>query len=157
MDPVTAFAAANAAFTGIKKLVAAGREATDVMSQLGAWYGAVTEVVDLDQKKKKPGLFTKLVSPSAEKDALQATVREERIKAMRKEIHEMILYAYGEDTLRGFYRKQREIKEEHRRAVLEQKQARQRLIQNVLIGLVVTALIAGGVALIWWSIILLAP
>ena len=76
---------------------------------------------------------------------------------MRKEIHEMILYAYGEDTLRGFYRKQREIKEEHRRAVLEQKRARQKLVQTVLIGLVVTALLGGGIALIWWTITLLAP
>ena len=36
IDPVTAFAAANAAFKGVKMLVGAGREMQDVSKQLGA-------------------------------------------------------------------------------------------------------------------------
>ena len=40
IDPVTAFAAANAAFKGVKMLVGAGREIQDVSKQLGSWYCA---------------------------------------------------------------------------------------------------------------------
>ena len=36
IDPITAFAAANAAFKGVKMLVGAGREIQDVSQQLGA-------------------------------------------------------------------------------------------------------------------------
>mgnify|MGYP003682761839 CR=1 FL=1 len=43
IDPVTAFAAANAAFKCVKVLVGAGREMQDVIEQLGAWYCAVAE------------------------------------------------------------------------------------------------------------------
>ena len=44
IDPVTAFAAANAAFKGVKMLVGAGREMQDVSKQLGQWYCAVADI-----------------------------------------------------------------------------------------------------------------
>ena len=43
IDPITAFAAASAAFKGIKTLVSAGREVEDVTRQIGKWFGAVSD------------------------------------------------------------------------------------------------------------------
>ena len=54
IDPVTAFAAANAAFKGVKMLVGAGREIQDVSQQLGAWYGAVADITRAESQRKNP-------------------------------------------------------------------------------------------------------
>ncbi len=54
IDPVTAFAAANAAFKGVKMLVGAGREMQDVSKQLGMWYGAVADITRAESQRKNP-------------------------------------------------------------------------------------------------------
>ena len=38
IDPITAISAATAAYSGVKKLVYAGRELEDIAGQLGKWY-----------------------------------------------------------------------------------------------------------------------
>ena len=37
LDPITAIATATAAFNGVKKLVAAGKELEDCMGQMAQW------------------------------------------------------------------------------------------------------------------------
>ena len=54
IDPVTAFAAANAAFKGVKMLVGAGREIQDVSRQLGQWYCAVADISKAETQRKNP-------------------------------------------------------------------------------------------------------
>ena len=52
IDPLTAFAAANAAFKGVKMLVGAGKEIQDISGQLGAWYGAVADITGLSHRER---------------------------------------------------------------------------------------------------------
>ena len=44
MDPITLLAAASTAFNGVKKLIEHGREIEDVLSQLGKWATATSDL-----------------------------------------------------------------------------------------------------------------
>ena len=60
IDPITAFTAASAAFSGVKKLVQAGRELEDISGQLGAWYGAVADISKAESQRKNPTFLDKM-------------------------------------------------------------------------------------------------
>ena len=49
IDPVTAISIATNAFGTIKRMVAAGRDVEDTLSQIGRWYGAVSDLKGLSE------------------------------------------------------------------------------------------------------------
>ena len=51
MDPASAMALASASFATIKKGFAIGRDVESMMSDIGRWMGALS---DLDQAERKP-------------------------------------------------------------------------------------------------------
>ena len=57
IDPITAFSAASAAFSGLKKAIAVGKDLTSMGSQLSSWSKAVADIDFLEQKSKKPPLY----------------------------------------------------------------------------------------------------
>jgi hypothetical protein len=86
IDPITAISAATAAFNGVKKLVAAGREIEDVVGQLGKWYGAAADLSRAESQRKNPPIFTKLFSGgSVEQEALEILIH-------KKERHFLKVY-----------------------------------------------------------------
>ena len=52
IDPVTAIAAASKAFAMTKAFVEAGRSAEDTLGQVAKWYGAASDVL-FDESKRK--------------------------------------------------------------------------------------------------------
>tara|TARA_R110000764_G_scaffold13915_1_gene40130 strand:- start:229 stop:456 length:228 start_codon:yes stop_codon:yes gene_type:complete len=52
IDPITAFTAASAAFSGLKKAIAVGKDLTSMGSQLSTWSKAVADLDFLEQKAK---------------------------------------------------------------------------------------------------------
>ena len=81
IDPVTAVAAATKSYAMVRALVEAGREAHDVMSQIGVWYGHASDVLYADQKAKKVSPFKKIVfAKSVEAEALRALRLKKRLK-----------------------------------------------------------------------------
>ena len=77
IDPVTAFAAANAAFKGVKALVGAGREMQDVSKQLGSWYSAVADISKAETQRKNPTWLDKQTqgSENIEQQAMDIVIR----------------------------------------------------------------------------------
>ena len=53
LDPISAAATATKAYAMVKALVEAGREAHDVMGQIGQWYGAARTCFTL-RKSQEP-------------------------------------------------------------------------------------------------------
>ena len=62
MDPITVLTLATTAFTGIKKVVQAGKDAEDSYKQLSKWAGHVSDLNECikDAEEKKPGMFEKI-------------------------------------------------------------------------------------------------
>ena len=81
IDPITAISAATAAFNGVKKLVAAGRDIEDVVGQLGKWYGAAADLSRAEQQRKNPPMFSRLfMSGSVEEEALAIIVQKKKLE-----------------------------------------------------------------------------
>ena len=100
IDPITAFAAANAAFKGVKMLVGAGREIQDISGQLGAWYGAVADITRAESQRKNPTFLDKLSqgAESIEQEAMDIVVRKKTLVEKEKEIKFMLDMRFGFGT-----------------------------------------------------------
>lgn len=81
LDPMTAVATATAAFNGVKKLVEAGQNIENTFSQMGKWYGAVSDFNEAKRQAENPPLFKKLVhKTSVEEEAMNVYIQEKKIK-----------------------------------------------------------------------------
>ena len=148
IDPVTAVAAATKSYAMVRALVEAGREAHDVMSQIGVWYGHASDVLYADHKAKKVSPFKKIVfAKSVEAEALRAFAAKKKIEAQRKEIIQLINLAYGAQGLEEFRDIRKQVVRERKEMVYAQQEMRETILSGILICIIV-AMIVGLVLLI---------
>jgi len=148
IDPVTAVAAATKSYAMVKALVEAGREAHDVMSQIGEWYGHASDVLYADQKAKKVSPFKKIVfAKSVEAEALRAFAAKKKIEAQRREIIQLINLAYGAQGLEEFRDIRKQVVRERKEMVYAQQEMRETILSGILICIIVV-MIVGLVLLI---------
>jgi len=143
IDPITAVAAATKSYAMVKALVEAGREAHDVMSQVGVWYGHASDVLYADRKAKKVNPFKKLVfAKSVEAEALKAFAAKKKIEAQRKEIIELINLAYGAQGLEEYRDLRKQVLKERQEMVYAQQEMRETILSGILICIMVAILVA---------------
>ena len=148
IDPITAVAAATKSYAMVKALVEAGREAHDVMSQVGVWYGYASDVLYADNKAKKVNPFKKLVfAKSVEAEALKAFAARKKIEAQRKEIIELINLAYGAQGLEEYRDLRKQVLKERQEMVYAQQEMRETILSGILI-VIMFAILAGVVIFI---------
>ncbi len=98
IDPVSAYAAATAAYKGVKMLIQAGKDIEDVSKHLGSWYGAVADITRAESQrttwleKKQHG------EASIEQQAMDITIRAKKLKEFESEIKFMLDYRFGLGT-----------------------------------------------------------
>ena len=153
IDPITAFAAANAAFKGVKMLVGAGREIQDVSQQLGAWYGAVADITRAESQRKNPTWLDKktLGSDNIEQEAMDIVIRKKTLAEKEKEIKFMLDYRFGLGTYDEMLGMRRKIRADRERTVYAAMESRRQMANNLAItGLAVgiVAVLGGGLYLI---------
>jgi len=149
LDPVTAIATASAAFNGIKKLVAAGRDLEDCMGQMAAWAGAVSDINEASKNAKNPPLFKKLTSKkSVEQEAMEIFAHRRKIEAQEKELREIVMYAYGKEAWVELIGLRRRIRLEREKAFYAQKRKRENALYTVLTIVVLTFVCYGFFATI---------
>ena len=142
IDPITAVAAATKSYAMVKALVEAGREAHDVMSQVGVWYGHASDVLYADRKTKKVNPFKKLVfAKSVEAEALKAFAAKKKIEAQRKEIIELINLAYGAQGLEEYRDLRKQVLKERQEMVYAQQEMRETILSGILICILVAILV----------------
>jgi len=143
IDPVTAVAAATKSYAVVRALVEAGREAHDVMSQIGQWYGHASDVLYADQKAQKVSPFKKIIfAKSVEAEALKAFAAKKKIEAQRKEIVELINLAYGAQGLEEFRDIRKQVARERREMIYAQQEMRETIWSGILIFLMITIFVA---------------
>ena len=142
IDPITAVAAATKSYAMVKALVEAGREAHDVMSQIGEWYGHASDVLYADQKAKKVNPFKKVVfAKSVEAEALKAFAAKKKIEAQRKEIIQLINLAYGAQGIEEFRDLKRQVLKERQEMVYAQQEMRENILSGILICIMIVIVI----------------
>lgn len=128
VDPVTAIATATAAFNTVKKMVAMGRDVEDTLSQVGKWYGAVSDLNEAERDVKNPPLFKKIVaSKSVEEEAMNVYAAKKRAQQQEKELRELLMYTYGPDGYKELVDLRRRIKNEREKTIYAQARRRKQV------------------------------
>jgi len=141
IDPFTAMAAATAAFNGIKKAVAVGKDISSMGSTLSSWSKAVSDLDFLEQKAQKPPMY-KMFSDT-QSNALEIWSQKQKLKEMREELRSHISFVYGPSAWDEIVRIEAQQRKEQRQAVYDKQEAIDNLINVAVIGLVVLAGIGG--------------
>jgi len=153
IDPLTALAAANAAFSTVKKLVEAGREVEDVAQQLGTWFEAASDINFAKEQAESPGVINSLFrSGSIEKQALDATIAREKLKEQEAELRSLITLRYSPQTYREMMQLRKDISARRDAAVYKRKQ----LIRGLTDGFAVVLFIAATGGLGWLVFLIVA-
>jgi len=153
IDPVTAFAAANAAFKGVKMLVGAGREIQDVSKQLGSWYGAVADITRAESQRKNPTWLDKKThgTDNIEQEAMDIVIRKKTLMEREKEIKFMLNMRFGPSTYDDMLQMRREIRKEREETVYAAMEAKRQMQNNAAIGglsIGIMTVLGGGIYLI---------
>ena len=131
IDPITAIAAATAAFNGIKKIVATGREIEDCVSQLSKLAGAMSDINFLEQKHKNPPWY-KSFAGSPEAEAMEIFAAKEKIEKQKKEILTMIGYMYGDRGQERYREILREVKAQRQKHAYRKEEIKQAIIEWIV-------------------------
>ena len=153
IDPVTAFAAAQAAFSMTKKLIGAGREIHDVTSELGKWYEACSDLTKAESQRKSPKLLETMSqgSESIEREALDIIVRKKQLFEKEKEIKFLLDYRYGPGTYKQMSDLRKQIREERERTVYRAMEAKRQIVNNCAITALsfgILGVLGGGIYLL---------
>lgn len=153
IDPVSAYAAATAAYKGVKMLLQAGREIEDVSKQLGSWYSAVADITRAESQRKNTTWLEKKQhgEASIEQEAMDITIRAKKLKEFEYEIRVMLDYRFGLGTYEGMLDMRRKIRAERERTVYAAMESKRQMANNLAItglALGIFAVLGGGLYLI---------
>jgi hypothetical protein len=144
IDPVTAAAGCAKAYAMVKGMVEAGRSVEDTMSQIGVWWGHYSDAMECD--KKEPSPFRKVVfAKSVQAEALERFARQQKLRAQRREVVQLIRYSYGDVGLEEFRQLQKTILRERELTIYNQR----RMKEKILAGFTVTIGLIPVAFLIW--------
>ena len=153
IDPVSAYAAATAAYKGVKMLLQAGREIEDVSKQLGSWYSAVADITRAESQRKNTTWLEKKQhgEASIEQEAMDITIRAKKLKEFEYEIRVMLDYRFGLGTYEGMLDMRRKIRAERERTVYAAMESKRQMANNAAISglaLGIVAVLGGGIYLV---------
>ena len=146
IDPVTAIAAATAAFNTIKAGFAAGREIESMAGDLGRWMNSVSDIKKAEELNKKPPIFKKLFNAgSVEEEALQIFMAKKKAEDMREQLKQIISFSRGPSAWEELLRTEADIRKKRQKMIYDQEERRRKLVEGILIAVLV--LIVGGAIL----------
>ena len=158
LDPFTALAAANTAFSVVKKVVKAGKEAEDIYKSLSKWAGAVSDLQEwMGQEEQKPSIFKKITyQKSATSEAFDSLIAKKKIEEQEAAIKSMFytgaLCHLGINGYREFIKQRRAIKDKREKEVYEQLRRRKAFFYNTLMGGAITILVTVLISMIYFLI-----
>ena len=143
-------AIASSAFKGLEVLVSRGAEIEHVAKKLGHWYGLVADIKEAEEAENPP-IFKKLFDgESVEQQALNAIIAKKKTEEMEKQVRELIIWAYGDETYKEMMAMRREIRA-RREATIYKQRRKQRIMLDIAAG-IIGAMVSGGVI---WTVFLI--
>jgi hypothetical protein len=140
MDPVTAIAAASAAYQGIKKAVDVGRDISGMAGTIGQWSKALSDLDYMEQRALKPPAY-KMFSDT-QSDALELWAHKQKAKEMRQELKDHISWTYGPSAWEEIVKMEGEQRKRQKELVYR----KQEFIDNCVNTLIIGLLLLGGAA-----------
>jgi hypothetical protein len=147
MDPISAIAAATAAFNVIKKGFEVGRDIESMYGDVGRWMGAVADIDQAEKLNKKPPLFKKIFAGSSiEQEAMDIFAAKKKAEAMEQELKNYVNLIHGPNSWNEIIALQAQIRKDRKKAIYEQQERQRELINAI--GIIV--LICGIAGLLWF-------
>lgn len=150
IDPFTAVAAATAAFNGIKKAVAVGRDIQDMAGQLGQWSKAISDFNYAADKVEKPKWY-KALGNKTKADAVQIWAEKKKVENMRDELRNFISSHYGPSAWQEILRIEAQIRQDQKDTAYAAQEMKEQFIAWVL-GIFLFLLTSGVFVFIVWLI-----
>jgi hypothetical protein len=144
MDPLSLVAMASTTFKGLQVLVSKGAEIEHVAQKLGHWYTLVSDINQAEREAENPPLFKKMFDgASVEEQALNAVIAKKKIEEQNRQIRELIMYAYGEETYREMLQMRKDIRAKREKMIYKQRRRQRRMLD--VSALVMALIFSGGV------------
>ena len=140
MDPISAIAAATAAFQGIKKAVDVGRDISGMAGTVGQWSKAMSDLDYMEQRALNPPAY-KMFSDT-QSDALELWAHKQKAKEMRQELKDHISWTYGPSAWEEIVKMEGEQRKRQKELVYR----KQEFIDNCVNTLIIGLLLLGGAA-----------
>ena len=153
IDPVSAYAAATAAYKGVKMLLQAGKDIEDVSKQLGNFYGAVADITRAESQRKNTTWLEKKQhgEASIEQQAMDITIRAKKLKEFEYDLKVNLDYRFGLGTYDEMLGMRRKIRAERERTVYAAMESKRQIKNNMAIAalsLGIISVLGGGIYLI---------
>jgi len=150
VDPVTAIAAATKAYAGVRAFIEAGKSIEDTFQVVARWQGHASDVMYASQRhKKRTNPLKQIVfSSSVEAEAAELFAHRKRIDNQRKELLQLLRYAYGNEGVEEYRNCMKEVQDQRKREVYAQQEAKDTLVKSFWI-----AILVGVAAYLIWFIL----
>ncbi len=151
IDPVTAIAGATAAYNGLKKAIAVGKDLHDMGSTLNQWAGAMSDLDFAHRQAENPPMFKKIFGSSQiEQTALETWGHKQKAKEMREELRSHISLFYGPSAWDEIVNIEAQMRKERKQAIYEAEERKQMILEWIAgIALAGVAVIVSGF-IIWY-------
>lgn len=161
MDPVTLLATATAAFNGIKRAVAVGKEIEGVYNQLSKWADAAGQLQAYinnskdDNGERKVGIFEKIGFKRSETaEAFDIFAMQVQLQQMEVDIRTMFIYGelqhLGMEGYSQFIQLRREVREKREKMIRDQARRRKNFIENTFWGTLLTIAVVFAMKFFIW-------
>ena len=153
IDPVSAYAAATAAYKGVKMLLQAGKDIEDVSKQLGNFYGAVADITRAESQRKNTTWLEKKQhgEASIEQQAMDITIRAKKLKEFEYDLKVNLDYRFGLGTYDDMLGMRRKIRADRERTVYAAMESKRQIKNNLAItglALGIVTVLGGGIYLL---------
>jgi len=146
VDPVTAWAGAQAAYKGLQSGFAAGKELVDMASTLGKWMSCLSDIEQAEKEARNPPIFKKLFKgKSVEQEALETFAIKRKAEEQRKELKNWISWTLGQSAWNELIQMEVKIRKERKETLYRQRERRKHFAEIVVVGL---ASIVGAIMII---------
>lgn len=130
MDPASAMAIASASFATIKKGFAIGRDVESMMSDIGRWMGALSDLDQAEKEAKNPPIFKKLFGgKTVEQEAMEVFAAKRKAQAQRDELRQWISLTLGQSAWNDLVKTEGEIRKQRQETLYKQREKRRKFIE----------------------------
>jgi hypothetical protein len=152
MDPASAMALASASFATIKKGFAIGRDVESMMSDIGRWMGALSDLDQAEREAKNPPIFRKLFAgKSVEQEAMEVFAAKRKAQAQRDELKQWVSLTLGQSAWNDLIKTEAAIRKQRQETLYKQREKRRKFVEIVAW----TIMIGAGIAVLTSFVLLL--
>jgi len=150
IDPVTILASATAAYNGIKKAIAFGKDLESQVGQVSKWLKASSDMDFLSKKAKNPPFYKKFLAVgSIEEEAFQTFTHKKKMEEMRYDMMNLLQLRFGVKAKDELLALEGKIRKERQDAIYKAEELKQKIIDIIAIT-TATLLVGGFVFWIFW-------